>query len=139
MWNVGVRKVAWSPGVSLEVLSLSSSGRGTGWQSCGEGKRGKLRTENGRMELRGSGGVLGGPGVSESYVPTVRTPATPHFISCLLKKLRLNWLADRYKPALYGFHGLDRAVWTVAGGLRVHFGDTLRSRQGKLITLLCLD
>ena len=61
------------------------------------------------------GRVLGGPGVSESYVPAVHTLTKP--------------------PALDGTTCPDCEVQTYEDGLRVGFEDVLRPTEKQTITL----
>ena len=131
MWNGGGGEAAWSLGVSLEVKYSSSFGMRVagqpGWWSSGEGKREKWKE---RKWEDGGHGVLGGQGVSESYMSVVRNPAnppSPQFVTGLRKKVCLDCSADRYRTVLDGTTRPDHVVLTYAGSLRVRVEDALSS------------
>ena len=59
MWNNGEGEAAWSPDCGVTVKTREKTGA----------------EKDGRMKVRGPGGVLDEPGVLESYVAAVQTPA----------------------------------------------------------------
>ena len=93
-------------------------------QGCGvvagvvERRRRQERKKEGekmrRMESRGRGRVLGGTGVSDSYVSCVPTPASlPHFCLLFTEEITSGPPRGRYRPVLDGSRG--PGGWTVCG------------------------
>ena len=113
-WNRGGGQARWSPREAMEVTELSCSSKGVserpGSWSGDEGKREtgcrKQWKNGGAVSVRGFEGVLGGPGVSESYMADVRTPAKPLSLFKFAEKACLDKSTDQYMSALDGYKGI---------------------------------